>query len=98
MCCLLLFSICVAALSGVFLGKSSIKMLGGSQKLKATDMANMCGFFSPLFSICVCSYFPFPSHYREDLEIIFLYVSPPGKLFIITVALTGGGINKVNAE
>lgn len=53
-CCLLLCSICVAVLSGVFLGKSSIKMLVGSQKIKATDnMANISGFFPLVFHLCM---------------------------------------------
>lgn len=54
MCCVVLSSICVTALSDVFLGKSSIKMLAGFQKLKATDnaavkMANTCAFSPPCF-------------------------------------------------
>lgn len=54
MCCLLLCSIYVAVLSGVFLGKSSIKMLVGSQKIKATDnTANTSGFFPLVFHLCM---------------------------------------------
>lgn len=103
MCSLVIWSICVTALSGVFLGKSSIKVLAGFQKLKTADnsaVGNICASsLASLFSICVCSHFPFPCHHTSDLEIRFLYVSPSVKHFIITATLTGQSyIKKVNNE
>lgn len=65
MCCVVHCSICVTALSGVFLEKSSMKMLTGSQKLKATDnsaikMVSMCAFPPPCFLSVYVFVFLFP--------------------------------------